>query len=172
MPDVFASIHVNNVLGVFVLLGVWILLFNCAHLLVMLLRGDPLIGWAIGPLGVTVMSLHEPSLFFILLDVLCPALVSGGTLYFGLFTSLSPVELPSNPLVKVLVVAIGVLLTSTKDVIGAFHDFRHPLWGEARILRSLQLQRASWAKIHFTSFGSSYVNDHFRSSPTDLLQAL
>jgi hypothetical protein len=32
--------------------------------------------------------------------------------------------------------------------------------------------RASWAQIHFTTFGSSYLNDHFGASPAELLQAL
>ncbi|HEX4206508.1 MAG TPA: hypothetical protein VHZ51_20375 [Ktedonobacteraceae bacterium] len=170
MPDLLTSIHVTSLFGVFVLLVIWVILFKCAHLLVMLLRGDPLIGWSIGPFGVTLMSVHKPSTFFTWFDVFCPAFVSIGTLYVGLSTSLSPVALPSNPLVKMLVIAIGVVVTSAKDVFSVFHDARHPLWGEARILRCIQWQHASWAKIHFTPFGNSYVNDHFCSSPTDLLQ--
>lgn len=172
MSENFAVVHVTNGLGLCFFLILWIVLFKCAHLLVMLLRRSPLIGWAVGPLGITIVFLHEPSTFFIWLDVICPALVSGGTLYLGLFTPLGPVTFSSHPLLGALIIFCGVLLTSTKDFVNALRDLRHPLWGEARILRSIQLLRASWAKIHFTSFGYSYVNDHFRSSPTDLLQAL
>ena len=172
MPDMFAGVHVNNVLGLLTLLVLWIVLFKCAHMLMLLLRRAPLIGWAIGPLGITLMCLHEPSTLFIWLDVVCPALVSGGILYLGLFTYLSPVVLPHHPVVQVLIIGCGVLITSTGDLINALHDLRHPLWGEARILRNMQNLRATWARIHFTPFGYSYVHDHFGSNPTDLLQAL
>ncbi len=172
MAGILASIHVTNLFGLCVLLVLWIVLFKCAHLLVMLLRHEPLIGWAIGPLGVTVMFLHEPSTLYIWLDVLWPALVSGSILYIGLFTFLSPVILPQYPLVQVVVVVCGILITSTGDVVNALRDLRHPLWGEARILRSIHLLRATWAKIHFTPFGYTYLSDHFGSNPTDLLQTL
>jgi hypothetical protein len=54
--------------------------------------------------------------------------------------------------------------------VNALRDLRYPLWGEARILCSLQFLRASWASIHFTPFGLSYLRDHFGSSPSELLQ--
>ena len=172
MAGMQTSIHVTTVLGLGVLLVLWVVLFKSTHLLVTLSRHEPLIGWAIGPLGITVMFLREPSTLYIWLDVLCPAIVSGSTLYVGLFTFLSPVSLPHYPLLEAFVIACGVLITSAGDVLNALRDLRHPLWGEARVLQSIQLLRASWAKIHFTPFGYSYVNDHFGSSPTELLQAI
>ena len=172
MPDIVNRIHITNVWGVCILLVLWIVLFKSAHLLVMLIRRGPVIGWAVGPLGITLMVVHEPSTIRIWLDVLGPALVSGGVLYMGLFTSLSPVTLPQHPLVPVVVITCGVLISSTGDFLNAWRDLRHPLWGEARILRSIQLLRATWAKIHFTPFGHSYLSDHFKTTPTDLLQAL
>jgi hypothetical protein len=172
MPDIVSRIHITNVWGVCILLVLWIVLFKCAHLLVMLIRREPVIGWAVGPLGITLMVLHEPSTIRIWLDVLGPALVSGGVLYMGLFTALSPITLPQHPLVPVVVITCGVLLSSTGDFVNAWRDLRHPLWGEARILRSIQFLRATWAKIHFTPFGYSYLSDHFKTTPTDLLQAL
>jgi hypothetical protein len=138
----------------------------------MLLRRGPLIGWAIGPLGVTIMFLHEPSTLFIWLDVLFPAFVSAVTLYVGLFTSFSPVTLSQHGFLGILLIIAGVLISSAGDGMNALRDLRHPLWGEARILRSIQFLRASWAKIHFTPFGHSYLSDHFGSNSTDLLQAL
>lgn len=166
------GIHVTNVLGLIGFLIVWIVLFECAKMLVMLLRNDPLIGWAIGPLGISGLFLSEPPAAFILFSALFPALISGCVLYFGLFSTFpSPIEIPHRPLIESLVIAVGVLISSTGDFLDALRDLRHPLWGEARILRSLQLLRASWATIHFTSFGLSYLRDHFDSNPTDLLQA-
>lgn len=166
------DIHVINFLGLAILLVLWIVLVQSTYLLTTLLRHEPLIGWAIGPLGITIMSLHEPSVLHLWLAVLCPALVSGSVLYIGLFTSLSPIMLPHQPLMEILTIAVGVLITSTGDVLHALRDLCYPLWGEARILRSIQTLHATWAKIHFTPFGCSYLNDHFGSNLADLLQAL
>src|ERR1700726_828136 len=83
------SIHITNLLGLLGFLIVWIVLFECAHVLIMLLRNGPLIAWAISPLGVTVMFLQEPSTSYIWLNVIFPALISGCVVYFGLFTSLT-----------------------------------------------------------------------------------
>jgi hypothetical protein len=118
------------------------------------------------------MCLHEPSLLYIWLDVLCPAFVSGSVLYLGLFTSLSPLALPREPLVQILVITCGVLFTSTTDLFNALRDMRHPLWGEVRVLRTIQSLRATWARIYFTPFGYSYVCDRFGANPAELLQAL
>jgi hypothetical protein len=167
-----ALIHITNLLGLAGLLIIWIILFEGAHVLVTLLRHGPLIGWAVSPWGVTVMFLHEPSTLYIWLNVLFPALVSGIVLYVGLFTSLAPITIPHQPLIEIAVITVGILLTSTVDFINALRDVRYPLWGEARILRNIQLLRASWATIHFTPFGLSYLRDRFGSSPSELLQVM
>jgi hypothetical protein len=172
MTDTIASIHVTSVPRLVGFVVLWIILFECARLLVTVLRNDPLIGWAIGPLGVSTLFLSEPSPVFILFNALFPALVSGCVLYFGLFTALpGPIALPQNPFVEALVITAGVLLTSTGDFLDARRDLRYPLWGEARILRSIQFLHASRATIHFTAFGLSYLREHFGSNPTELLQA-
>ena len=172
MTAVLTSIQVASFLMLAVFLVLWIVLFECAHVVVTLLRHGPLIGWAVGPLGVTVMFLQEPSTLFIWLNVIFPALVSGLVLYFGLSTSLSLVTIQNHPLIKVAVIAVGVILTSTVDFVNALRDVRYPLWGEARILRSIQLLQTSWARIHFTPFGLSYLRDHFGSNPADLFQVM
>jgi hypothetical protein len=172
MPGAFTTIHITNPLGVILFVILWFVLVKCVHLLLTLWRHDPLLGWAIGPLGVTIMFLHEPSVLYIWLDVLCPAFVSATVVYIGLFTPAAPLTLPHVPLLETLAVACGVALSSTGDLLNALRDLRHPLWGEARVLRSIQWLRATWARIHFTPFGYSYLSDHFGSNPTDLLQAL
>jgi len=172
MPAILSGIHVTNLLNLVVFLVLWMILFECAHVLVTLLRHGPLIAWAVSPWGVTVMFLQEPSTLYIWLNVLFPALVSGFVVYIGFFTSLGPVAVPHYPLIEGIVIAVGVLLTSTVDFVNALRDVRYPLWGEARILRSIQLLRASWASFHFTPFGLSYLRDHFGSNPTDLLQVM
>jgi hypothetical protein len=172
MPPTVASIHVTSIPGLVGFVILCFVLIECARMLMTVLRNDRLIGWAIGPLGVSTLFLSEPPIAFILLNALFPAAIAGLVLYIGLFTALpSPIVLPHRPLVEALVIAGGILLTSTGNFLDALRDLRYPLWGEARILRSLQYLRASWATIHFTAFGLSYLRDHFGSSPTELLKA-
>jgi hypothetical protein len=172
MPGLFNSIHVSNVFGLLVFVLLWFVLCEFAHVVVMLLRREPVLGWAVGPFGITFMVLREPSLLYIWLDVLCPALVSGSVLYVGLFTPLSPMILPDHPLIKLVVLTGGLLITSSSNLVNALRDVHYPLWGEARVLRTIQLLQSTWARIHFTSFGHSYVRSHFGSNPAELLQSL
>jgi hypothetical protein len=171
MPVIIASFYVTSIPKLVAYVLIWIILVGCARILVRVYRNDPLVGWAVGPLGVSTLYLSEPSPVLILFNAIFPAVVSALILYLGLFTAVpSPLTLPSNPLVEILVITTGVLITSTVDFLDAMRDLRYPLWGEARILRSIQLLRASWASIHFTPFGLSYLREHFGSNPTDLLQ--
>src|SRR6266567_209306 len=52
-------VHITSLFGLFGFLLLWIMLFECAHLLVTLLRNDQLIGWAISPIGVTTLWLQS-----------------------------------------------------------------------------------------------------------------
>jgi hypothetical protein len=172
MPDLFGGVRVNSPLGLIVFLVFWIVLCECVHVLITLGRRVPVIGWGVSPFGITLMTLCEPSLLFIWLDVLCPALVSGGLLWIGLFTSLSPVTIPERWPIKLFVLVVGICITSCSNLYHALHDMRHPLWGEARVLRTMQLLRTSYTRIHFTAFGQSYLRKHFDVNPTELLQVL
>lgn len=173
MQGTLASITVNSIPLLVAYVFIWIFLVACARILVRVYRHDPLVGWAVGPLGVSTLYVSEPSPIFILFNALFPAVVSASVLYFEFFSILpSPLVLPKNLLVEILFIVIGVLITSTLDFLDALRDLRYPLWGEARILRNIQLLRASWATIHFTPFGMTYLREHFGSSPTDLLDLL
>ncbi len=173
MPGTLASITVKSVPLLIAYVFIWIFLVACARILVSAYRHDPLVGWAVGPLGVSTVYLSEPSPIFILFSALFPAAVSAVVLYLEFFSILpDSLILPKNVLVEILVIVIGVLLTSTLDFLDALRDLRYPLWGEARILRNIQLLRASWASIHFTPFGLTYLREHFGSSPTDLMDLL
>ena len=172
MPGAIASLYVTSIPRLVAYVLIWIILVGCTRILVRVYRNDPLVGWAVGPLGVSTLYLSEPSTVFILFNALFPAIVSALVLYLGLFSALpSPLSLPKNPLVEILVITFGVLITSTMDFLDAIRDLRYPLWGEARILRNIQLLSASWASIHFTQFGLCYLHEHFGSNPTDLLQS-
>ena len=173
MPGIHSSVHVTSILGLIGFIVLWLVLVECAKVLIALLKNDPLVGWAIGPLGVTPLILSEPTTFFILFNAIFPAIISGCILFFGLFSVLpSPISLPHRALVEIPIIVVGVLFTSASNIVNALRDLRYPLWGEARFLRNVQSLRASFASIHFTSFGITYLRQQFGSNPTDLLQAL
>ena len=172
MPNIIASIHIYTVLEVFLLIILWLVLCECAHIVTRFLRREPLIGWAVGPLGVTVMFVHEPSLFYVCLDVLCPAIISGSFLYVTLYTEIGSLLFPHDSSAPLLIVCCAVPIVSVATFMRLWQDAHYPLWGEARVLRTIQKLRSSWASIHFTPFGCSYLLDHFGSNPADLLRAL
>jgi len=172
MPGFFESISIENPVGLVVFLVLWIALYKLSHILVMLWRREPLIGWAVGPFGIKLMALREPSLLSIWLDVLFPACVSCGVLFIAFFTSISPITFPNNPLVKFFVIVCGVLITSIADLRNALQDLRYPLWGEARVLRMMQALHMTWTRIHFTPFGQTYLRKHFGTNPAEILQIL
>src|SRR5258708_9318246 len=127
MPGTVTSVHVTNILGLVGFLILWVVLFECARMLMMVMRNDSLIGWAIGPLGVSTLFLSEPSLVFILFNAFFPAVISGSVLYLGLFTAFPrPIVLPHYPLVETLVIAVGVLLTSAGDLLNALPNLLPP----------------------------------------------
>lgn len=176
MPGTSADnlfVHITNLLGLIGFVVLWLGLVECTKLLLKAFRNDPLLGWAIGPFGISTLFLSTPSARFILFSTVGQTLVSGVVLYLGLFSGLpSPLLLPHSLPVIVVVVVLGMLLTSFADWVVALRDLSFPLWGEARILRNIQYMRASWATIHFTPLGLSYLREHFGSNPTELLQAL
>ena len=166
-------IHITNLFGLIGFVVLWLALVECTKLLCKAFRKDPLIGWSVGPFGISTLFLSTPSARFILLSTTFQTLVSGVILYLGLFTGLpAPLVLPRNPLVIIFVLVLGMLLTSVSDWATALRDLYFPLWGEVRILRNIHYLRASRATIHFTPFGLSYLREHFSSNPTELLQVL
>jgi hypothetical protein len=168
-----SQVSITNFLGFMGFLVLWLGLVEGSKLLLKSLRKEPLLGWAISPLGVTTLFLYEPSLRFILASALVPALVSGGVLYIGLFSGLpGPVMLSHSPLMIFLTLLLGILLTCFGDWVNALRDLRYPLWGEARVLHNLHILRESWASIHFTQYGRTYLREHFGENPAELLHLL
>ena len=85
MPGTIASLYVTSIPRLVAYVLIWIILVECARILVRVYRNDPLVGWAVGPLGVSTLYLSEPSPVFILFNALFPAVVSAFVLYLGLF---------------------------------------------------------------------------------------
>src|SRR5260370_3481171 len=129
MPNTVTRIHITSIPGLVGYVILWIILCECARMLTTVLRNDPLIGWAVGPLGISTLFVSEPSIVFILFNALFPAAISACVLYFGLFTALpSPIFLPHHLFFETLVICAGALITCPARFFCLLRALRCPLF--------------------------------------------
>jgi hypothetical protein len=152
----------------------WILAYALTYLLVSSLRADPLIGWSIGPFGISTIFLREPSWPYRLLQLFLPAIVAALVMDLGLFHLTPPPipSLPHTPAAEVPIAVLSGLAVSSGSIRRIVRDLRYPLWGEARMLHTLHHVRSLGGKVFFTAFGRIYVREAFGTTPQDFLQAL
>jgi len=152
----------------------WIVAYEATYLLASALRADPLVGWSISPLGISTIFLGEPSRPYRLLQLLLPATVAAMVMYIGLFqTSPAPVSgLPHTVAAETTIALLSGLVISGGNIRRIVRDVRYPLWGEARMLHTVQLVRSLRGKVYFTTFGRIYLREEFGATPQDFLQAL
>src|SRR5260370_15169041 len=144
MPNTVTRIHITSIPGLVGYVILWIILCECARMLATALRNDPLIGWAVGPLGISTLFVSEPSIVFILFNALFPAAISACVLYFGLFTALpSPIFLPHHLFVETLVICGGGLFLCIGDFLDVVRDLRDPLCGVACVLFIIHIFQAT-----------------------------
>ncbi len=165
------QIHLLQLLS---MLAFWIALHEGAYLLLGILHRRSLVCWSIGPLGTTTTYLQKPGQGFLLLQLLAPAILAALFLRFCLFETMPPpiASLPDGTLAQALTMGFSVLCTSTFRALMLVRDWRYPLWGEARVLRSVSWLRATGAFIYFTAFGQAFLRERFEATPHEFLRAL
>ena len=152
----------------------WITLHEAVYLLLGISQRRLLVCWSIGPLGVTTTYAHEPGRGFLIAQLLAPAVLAALFLRFSLFESTPPpvLYLPQGVLAQVITVLASVILTSSIRAMMLVRDWRYPLWGEARLLRSVSWCRATGAVIYFTAFGRAFLRERFQATPREFLQTV
>lgn len=155
-------------------LVLWIGLHETTYLLLGMLGRRTLLCWSIGPLGITTTYLREPSRFFLLLQLLAPGALAALFLRFTLFQAMPPaiLHLPESALAQLGVIALSLLLTSGIRAARLVYDWRFPIWGEARLLRSVAWSRAVGAAIIFTAVGRAFLRERFQVTPREFLQTV
>ena len=153
-------------------LALWIGLHETTYLLLGMLGRRTLLCWSIGPLGITTTYLREPSRLFLLMQLLAPAALAALFLRFTLFQAMPPVilHLPRSPLDQLGIIALSLALTSGLRAAMLVRDWRFPIWGEARLLRSVAWGRATGAAIFFTAVGRAFLRERFQVTPREFLQ--
>ncbi len=161
-----------HVLQLFGLLVLWIGLHEGMYLLLGMVQRRILICWSIGPLGIATTYAREPGRIFSLAQLLLPAALAALFLRFAFFQAVPPpiANLPQEALAQLLIVLLSLALTSGVRAIMLVRDWRYPIWGEARLLRSLAWRQATGAAIYFTAFGRAFLRERFHATPREFLQ--
>lgn len=144
--------------------------------LVAMMRRDALVCWTVGPLGITAVYLREPPRGLLVAQVWVPALLVACASYMGL-SLVHPLPLVPVPLAvqdpqmltRLGTVALVVLAVGGVQCLRLLADRRCPLWGDARVLVSVQRSRALGALVHFTPVGRAFLRERFGITPSELL---
>jgi hypothetical protein len=156
------------------ILLLWIGLHEASYLLLGMLRRRILLCWSVGPLGIATIYEREPGWGFLLAQWLAPAALAALFLRAMLFQTLTPpiLNLPNGPLVQLALVLLSFVVTSSIRGAMLLRDWRYPLWGEARLLRSLAWGHATGAAIFFTAYGRAFLRERFQVTPREFLQTV
>ncbi|HEY7348407.1 MAG TPA: hypothetical protein VH599_08850 [Ktedonobacterales bacterium] len=152
----------------------WIALHEAAYLLLGLARRRIMICWSIGPLGIATTYVREPGRGFLLAQLLLPAALAALFLRFLLFQQMPPpiLHLPQGALAQLLTIVTSVVLTSGIRAVMLVRDWRYPIWGEARLLRTGAWSRATCAALYFTAFGRAFLRERFQATPREFVQTV
>ena len=150
----------------------WLLVYHLVYRLTALARDPSLICWSVGPLGLRVVPLREPSAGQRLLQLFLAGGVLAGVAYTTLYVLEPPPIVGLEPALegRALTVAIPVAVLTLYRLVAIFREHRFPLWGEARVMASVQRSLATGAVIIFTPAGRAFVRDRFGATPTEFLR--
>lgn len=151
---------------------VWIAVYHVAYWMVAITSDASLVCWSVGPFGISVVSLREPPVRRLLIQLGVAALSLAIICYATLFALQPPpiVGLSQAPREQIFIVAIPVAALTLARLVGVVRERRHPLWGEARVLAGVQRSLATGARIYFTPNGRAYLRERFQATPLEFLR--
>ncbi|HEX6540154.1 MAG TPA: hypothetical protein VF040_00235 [Ktedonobacterales bacterium] len=166
------SIHIHPIYLTIVIL-VWFAIYHLAYALIALARDRSLVCWSIGPLGISAITLREPPASQVITQLVCAAVTLAGTTYISLYLFVPPpiAGLQQTVSEQVIAVAVPVVLLTLWRLLGIVREHRFPLWGEARVMASIQRSRATGALIIFTAMGRTFLRERFGATPGEFLRA-
>ena len=167
------SLHINTAYLIGAAL-IWLLVYHIVYAVIAIARDPSLICWGVGPFGFTVIGMRRPSLG----QALSRLFISGAALGIVAFISLFVAQpAPISGLPRLLPDRLGLIgalvaLATILRVVGSLRDWRFPLWGEARVLASVQRSIATGAILFFTPLGRTFLRDRFGATPNEFLQTI
>ena len=164
------NVHINPIYLTGVILA-WFIIYHLAYALIAIARDRSLVCWSIGPLGISAITLREPPARQVLTQLLVAALAVAGATYASLYLLEPPPISGLHQAVsaQLIAVLIPVALLTIWRLLSILRERRFPLWGEARVLASIQRSRATGALIVFTTLGRNFLRDRFGATPGEFL---
>ena len=158
-------------LSLVIQLGICLAAYQVACWVVLLLPRRSLIGWSVGPFGIVSIVLGKPSRRVLLAQFVAPVLVLAGLSYADLYLAhpwaISGLDQrPAARAVTTLVALVGGSLLQALRFAG---EMRFPLWGDARVLATVQRSRALGGVVLFTARGRAYLRERFGATPREFL---
>lgn len=165
------GIHINAIYLIGVIL-IWFAIYHLAYALIALARDRSLVCWSIGPLGIQAITLREPPARQVIAQLVVAALALAGTTYASLFLLMPPpiAGLQQTTAAQLVAVMVPVSLLTLWRLLGILRERRFPLWGEARVLASIQRSRATGALVFFTTMGRTFLRERFGATPGEFLR--
>ena len=150
----------------------WLLVYHIAFWTVALIRNPSLVCWSLGPFGITVVSLRQPSLLRLVTQLAISAVALGCTDYASLYLLMPPpiAGLARDASLRALAIALPIFVLSAFHIFGAIRARLHPLWGEARVMSSVQRSLATGARVYFTPMGRTFLRERFDATPAEFLR--
>lgn len=165
------SIHINPIYLAVVILA-WFAIYHLAYASIAIARDRSLVGWSIGPLGISAITMREPPVRQVITQLLCAALALAGASYISLYLLTPPpiAGLRQSVAAQLVVVTIPVALLTLWRILALLRERRFPLWGEARVLATIQRTRATGALVFFTALGKTFLRERFGATPGEFLR--
>jgi hypothetical protein len=171
VTEVVMSIHINPIYLTAVILA-WFAIYHLAYALIGIARDRSLVGWSIGPLGINAITMRQPPVSQVIIQLASAAVAVAGISYASLYLLIPPpiAGLQQTVSAQLVAVAIPVALLTFWRLLGILREWRFPLWGEARVLASIQRSRATGAVVVFTAMGRTFLRERFGATPGEFLR--
>lgn len=167
---VFGHIQVHP-LSLLALLVLGLLTMQALALLLAPTPGRSLLAWSVGVLGISAIYLRKPNAALRFLQLFLPLAGMASVIYGVLTVQPLPVTgLADGPTTHRLLDATLALVLSLPRLLGALHELRFPLWGEARMIDRVARGQTLGTNFYFTAAGRVYLRDRFGASPDEFLR--
>jgi hypothetical protein len=154
-----------------ILIGVCLAAYQVACWLVLLMPRRSLIGWSVGPFGIAAIALGKPSRPVLLAQFVAPVFALAGVSYAALYLAhLWPLDsADQRPAARALTTLAALAIGAALQGLRLAGDLRFPIWGDARVLATVQRSRALGGIVLFTARGRAYLRERFGATPREFL---
>jgi len=166
------NIHINLLYLLAVALG-WTLVYYVVYAATAA-RDSSLICWGVGPLGLTVVTLRKPASRQLALQFASAGLALASVADVSLFlTHPSPITGFGETIgAELTTIALIVAIATGARALANLRARRFPLWGEARVLASVQRSVATGAVLFFTPVGRAFLRERYGATPGEFIQTM